>query len=1081
MSAGPATPPTVTGIYAGADLAVGSVLADRYRIESLLGVGGMGVVYRAFDQSLQVPVAIKLLRPELAHRAEAFERFRQELLLARQVSSPNVVRIHDIARDGARWFISMDLIEGEPLDRILDRRGALAPDEALAIARQLALGLQAAHARGVVHRDLKPGNVLVDSDGQAWIADFGVARSLRSSGMTHSGAVIGTPDYLSPEQARGAPVDARSDLYALGLLLYEMLSGKLPFNAATPSESITQRLAGPPPPLRDAVPALPPWIERLVAHLLRPNPAHRFRDAGEVIAAIDLRRAPRDWRAWRRRGAWAIGATLLVAAVVLVPPRLQAPSPTTAATPPAARVLVLEQAPPDPDQALWLEAVADRVRLAIELAGGVAVVDAERSRQAVQQLGLRDGKDFRLQALDQELPGARLVRLALDLDADTPRLRAWLREPGAAEQALALPNAPGEALAALVAHVGATEAGAPIRLPGDDAMRAQAEAQRLRLEGRVGDALERWREAVALAPDDALLWLGLAEAAWFAGAPDAAAEALQRGRAVAEPRLLPRFDAHIALIDGDIEAATGALRARLAAVPDDLAAQLRLGYAQGELGDLPGALATLAEVAARDPGEPRAWFLRGKYSILRGDVRAAVDEYLVRALVLYKRGRNAHGEGETVNALGVGYARLGQMDDAEEQYRKALELRRAVGNRRGVASSLRNLAQIATVRGRFAEAERDLVEARGLFEALGDGVGLAAVDNERGLLAEERGDHAAALAAYRDALRGRESLGDAFGAAESLNNIGFAHFQLGDYDSAQVFWRQAEEAFVRLDDLNGVTRVQQNLGLLETARGHWAQARELLQRSLDTAQRLQLVEEEAVTRRNLAELDIVQGRLADAGTQLQRAEALFVERDDLRGRVDAGLLRTRLHLAAADVPGADAALASIEPLLEQGSSEQRVIAALLRLERHHLAREALPRSRLREAEARLAEGGTRLLRLQFALLRDPAAPGLAAEIDALDHHGLWLRLQQAMMQLELEAGERAAAARRYADVRRRLPGGEGHADAWRLHRLGARTIEDAEAAQLARDAADAALQRMLDAAPEALRTTLREEAARDGG
>ena len=123
---------TITGLYAGSDLSPGSVLGERYRIESLLGIGGMGVVYRATDLSLQVPVAVKLLRPELAQRAEAFDRFRQELLLARQVSSPHVVRIHDIARDGNRWFITMDLIEGEPLDRLLDQRGALPLEEGLA-------------------------------------------------------------------------------------------------------------------------------------------------------------------------------------------------------------------------------------------------------------------------------------------------------------------------------------------------------------------------------------------------------------------------------------------------------------------------------------------------------------------------------------------------------------------------------------------------------------------------------------------------------------------------------------------------------------------------------------------------------------------------------------------------------------------------------------------------------------------------------------------------------------------------------------------------------------------------------------
>jgi serine/threonine protein kinase len=192
---------TATGRFA-ADLPPGTVLAGRFRLDRLLGVGGMGVVYQATDLQLGVPVAIKLLRSEMADRPGAFERFRQELLLSRQVSSPHVVRIHDIAQHEDRWLISMDLVEGEPLDKLLDREGRMPVERALAIARQVALGLAAAHARNVVHRDLKPSNVLLGPDGTAYVSDFGIARSLGSRGMTVTGTVVGTPDYLSPEQAR---------------------------------------------------------------------------------------------------------------------------------------------------------------------------------------------------------------------------------------------------------------------------------------------------------------------------------------------------------------------------------------------------------------------------------------------------------------------------------------------------------------------------------------------------------------------------------------------------------------------------------------------------------------------------------------------------------------------------------------------------------------------------------------------------------------------------------------------------------------------------------------------------------------
>src|SRR5918993_1612611 len=273
--ADPAGDRTATGMFA-ADLAPGTVLANRFRLDGLLGIGGMGVVYRATDLDLGIPVAVKMLRPELAQRPGAFERFRQELLLSRQVSSPHVLRIHDIARHGDRWLISMDLVEGDPLDRWLDARGPLPVDTAVGIARQIALGLGAAHARGVIHRDLKPANILVDGDGVARIGDFGIARSLGSSGLTGTGAIVGTPDYLSPEQARAQPVDARSDLYALGLLLYEMLAGQPAFHGSTASESLARRMVGPPPAIGTVRKDVPGWVERLLDRLLRSNPAHRL-------------------------------------------------------------------------------------------------------------------------------------------------------------------------------------------------------------------------------------------------------------------------------------------------------------------------------------------------------------------------------------------------------------------------------------------------------------------------------------------------------------------------------------------------------------------------------------------------------------------------------------------------------------------------------------------------------------------------------------------------------------------------------------------------------------------------------------
>src|SRR5439155_5911971 len=209
----------------------GTEFGPRYRIESKLGQGGMGAVYKAYDNDLDRTVALKLVRSDLMADAETMQRFKQELLLASKISHKNILRIHDLGDVEGIKFISMAYIEGEDLHQHLKREGRLPVDRSIAIARQLCEALEAAHAAGVMHRDLKPQNVLIDREGTAYVSDFGLAKSLKAgvAGITHVGELLGTPGYMSPEQVEGGSVDHRSDLYALGVILYEMVTGEVPF------------------------------------------------------------------------------------------------------------------------------------------------------------------------------------------------------------------------------------------------------------------------------------------------------------------------------------------------------------------------------------------------------------------------------------------------------------------------------------------------------------------------------------------------------------------------------------------------------------------------------------------------------------------------------------------------------------------------------------------------------------------------------------------------------------------------------------------------------------------------------------
>jgi serine/threonine-protein kinase len=209
----------------------GTVLSGRYRLEQKLGSGGMSTVYLARDETLERWVAAKVLHREISDQPDQIERFRREARAVAQVSHPNVVAVIDAGEDGGRPYIVFEYVEGETLKQRIERLGKLPLDEAAAYSIEVGRGLQAAHARRLVHRDVKPQNVLIDSEGRAKVTDFGIARELESDGLTKTGRVLGTTDYVSPEQAMGQEVDARSDIYSLGVLLFEMLTGDVPFKA----------------------------------------------------------------------------------------------------------------------------------------------------------------------------------------------------------------------------------------------------------------------------------------------------------------------------------------------------------------------------------------------------------------------------------------------------------------------------------------------------------------------------------------------------------------------------------------------------------------------------------------------------------------------------------------------------------------------------------------------------------------------------------------------------------------------------------------------------------------------------------
>jgi serine/threonine protein kinase/tetratricopeptide (TPR) repeat protein len=275
------SPSDVPGV-AGEPL-VGTLLAERYEILEMLGQGGMGAVYKARDTELERLVALKLIRPELASNPEMLRRFKQELILAREVTHRNVIRIFDLGQARGLKFITMEFVEGRDLRAVLRERKKIPVDETVQMIAQVCRALESAHAAGVVHRDLKPQNIMLDRKDRVYVMDFGIAHSLETPGMTQTGALMGTPEYMSPEQAKGMKVDARSDLFSLGIIFYEMLTGISPYQADTAIATLLKRTQERPQPPADVDPAIPRAISDVVMKCLEINRDDRYSSAREIL------------------------------------------------------------------------------------------------------------------------------------------------------------------------------------------------------------------------------------------------------------------------------------------------------------------------------------------------------------------------------------------------------------------------------------------------------------------------------------------------------------------------------------------------------------------------------------------------------------------------------------------------------------------------------------------------------------------------------------------------------------------------------------------------------------------------------
>ncbi len=316
---------------------IGTVLSGRYRLDSKLGSGGMSTVYLAIDETLDRPVAIKLLHAEISDQPDQLERFRREARSAARLSHPNLVGVIDAGEDGGRPYIVFEYVRGETLKRRIAEDGGLQVDEAVAYAIEIGRGLAAAHSRKLVHRDVKPQNVLIDPEGRAKVTDFGIARSLEAHGLTATGRVLGTTDYVSPEQAMGEDVDERSDVYSLGIVLYEMLTGDVPFHAETQVGVAMKHVHEPMPDVFERRPDVSAAVAAVVDRATTKDPADRYGSVAQMVEDLEetleveaarggttgeattvLRSVPRSRRRFGGKGMSRAGVAMGIVGIALI-------------------------------------------------------------------------------------------------------------------------------------------------------------------------------------------------------------------------------------------------------------------------------------------------------------------------------------------------------------------------------------------------------------------------------------------------------------------------------------------------------------------------------------------------------------------------------------------------------------------------------------------------------------------------------------------------------------------------------------------------------------------------------------------
>nr|MDQ3280856.1 protein kinase [Acidobacteriota bacterium] len=968
----------------------GDRIAGRYRVAGLLGEGGMGEVYEAHDEELDESVALKIIRPEYARNPRILQRFKREIQLARRITHPNVCRIFDVSHhltsgasnddQGRIAFVSMELLRGETLSEHLRRSGRLTPAQALPIIEQMVAGLGAAHASGVVHRDFKSANVMIagaSATPRVVVTDFGLAFDIAQEGdvrssLTEPGVVMGTPDYMAPEQVEGLAVTPATDVYALGIVMFEMLTGKLPFTGVTPMAVALSRLRERPPSPRQSVPNLDPRWEAVVLRCLERDPSARFQDVHDVVRALGGVPVKAVRRNSNRTGTAIvmIVAGLCVAGAIIATRVMNDDASSSTQPAKSVRATVAQPVVTRPSFAVlgfhnlsgdahseWIgNAFAEMLTTELSAGEALRAVPGERVEQVKADLGLTSGSPIpanRLSLVRSSLASDLLVsgaflalpapngnRIRLDVrvqDARSGELRTTLSESGVESDMIELANRVGGRLRVTLGSnaSGAQLAGLRAAVPTDERVaREYAEGMARLRQFDPRAARPFFERAIAIDPKYPLAHSALAQTLWTLGYENDARTAARRALDLAtslerEKRL--DIEGRFYEYTKDWERATNIMRSLHTFFPDDVDYGLRLAVVQSNAGKGDDALKTLAELRKLPSplgDDPRI-------DLVEADTANSLPDY-PRELAAAERARV---RGEALGArlivarahMNRGFAlrQTAKSADALAAIRQAREIFRAAGDDAATARAATNAALILADMGELKEAEREYATALEIQRTLGN-------QNARSLtlvnvanLHAVKGDLTRAIATVREALAlAREAKNGRLVAAATVA-LGTYQQLAGDMDGAQRSYEEtiplADAASARGPKLDALT----NLAEVHRLRGNLPAARARTDQALALARELKVPRLAAYILAGAAQISLLEGKLDLAKRDQEAAVAMYDKLGQKNSVAEQRLGLAAIELARNDLAAADRAASAAAAQFE--SSGMRDFAALAHL------------------------------------------------------------------------------------------------------------------------------------------------------